>query len=169
MTRQEAIEFLKQHQPLPADENLSREVIDTYDEVRKYFVANPDSEAVPLLLNSFGQGSGFGVYQLVEDVLAKLPKEAVIPHLARGLGSHQHGVRYWNAQIAARCPDPRLVPHLANLLQEPDHDLRFAVVTALEQIADDSALDVLRGALESETDEELRGLLLDVLAEKSAE
>lgn len=163
MTRKEALDFLRQHQPLPADKDLSREIVDKYDESRKYFLANSDPVAVPLLLNSFGEGSGFGVYQLVGDVIAKLPNEIVVPHLAAALESEHRGIRYWNAQIAARFPEPELTPSLAKLLLEPDHDLRYAAITALEQIGDETAMVVLREALRSEMDEEIRDLLREVL------
>ena len=70
MTDNEAIEFLKTVQPLPDDSELSEELIAQYDEVRKHFIKSPNELAVPLLLNSFGDGDGFGVYQLVEDAIA---------------------------------------------------------------------------------------------------
>jgi len=53
MNKFEAIEFLKHHQPLPDDNELTKEIIDNYDEVRKFFKSNPDEICIPLFLNSF--------------------------------------------------------------------------------------------------------------------
>jgi HEAT repeat protein len=168
MTRDEAYSFLRTHQPLPSDEHLSRELIESYDEVRKLFLVNPDVESLPLLLGSFGDGSGFGVYQLVEDVIAKLPREEIIPHLERALGSPHKGVRYWSTQFAGRFPDPRLVQSLAKILGESDYDLRYAAMTALEQIGNRSALALLKERLELEVEEDLRDLMVEILTNHGA-
>ncbi len=67
MTVEEALLFLEQHSPLPSDEDLSDEIIESYDEIRELFLANPDPRCIEPLLNSFGDGSGFGVYQMMDD------------------------------------------------------------------------------------------------------
>jgi len=70
MTTSEALSFLQAHQPMPDDDVLDAhpEILQKYEEVRKYFVENPDPRCIELFLNSFGGWNGFGVYQLVEDV-----------------------------------------------------------------------------------------------------
>ena len=45
MTRDQALDFLQKHQPLPPDDELRQEEIDAYDEVRRFFLANHDREA----------------------------------------------------------------------------------------------------------------------------
>jgi hypothetical protein len=62
MNIDEAITFLKNHQPMPSDVDLDKETINGYDEARKVFLFNRAPECVPLFLNSFGEGDGFGVY-----------------------------------------------------------------------------------------------------------
>lgn len=168
MTPQEAEAFLTEHQPLPPDAELSEGLIERFDEVRQYLLLTPNDRAVPLLLNAFGDGSGFGVYQLVEDVLSMIPKERVVPHIARALSSPHRGVRYWNAQIAARFPDAVLVPPLSDLARDSDFDLRYAAITALEQILSGDATAALSATLRDETDPELQALLRDVLRERGA-
>jgi HEAT repeats len=169
VTKADAIDFLERHQPLPPDEEMSADVLRTYDEVREFFVANPDPAVTPLWLNSFGPGSGFGVYQRVEDVLLALPKALVVEPLTAALQSRHRGVRYWCAQIAASFPDSALVKPLADLLGESDFDIRYAAITALEQIDDPAVVGVLGAALAVEENEELADLLREVLAEKGAE
>jgi hypothetical protein len=38
MTQEEALNFLKEYQPMPKDEDLSEELIRKYDEVRQFFL-----------------------------------------------------------------------------------------------------------------------------------
>lgn len=165
MNRDEAMKFLKDNLPLPPDSEMSEAQILAFNEARDYFLEHPDAEAIPLLLNCFGEGSGYGAYQLIEDVLAKLPVSAVLPHLDNALRSQSPSIRFWASQIAARIPDPSLVPALARLALETDVDSRYAAVTALERISGESALAALRVALHSETDEELRSVIQQILGE----
>ena len=129
MTSNEALRFLRSHQPMPADRDLTPEVIQHYESVRRFFLENDDARCVPLFLNSFGDGSGLGVYQLVEDVIKAYSASDVVPHLAVALASNCPGVRYWCAQIAAIFPTPDLIPQLAALLDDESSDTRFAAVT----------------------------------------
>ncbi len=69
MNKVEALSFLKAHQPLPDDDLLKEEEIQKYNEVREYFINNPDEDCIPLFLNLFGGKDGLGVYELVEDVI----------------------------------------------------------------------------------------------------
>lgn len=69
LTKNEAISFLEEHQSMPKDDELKESEIKKYEEVRKYFLDNPDEQCIPLFLNSFGGKDGFGVYQMVEEVL----------------------------------------------------------------------------------------------------
>lgn len=163
MNKLEAIEFLSKYQPLPDDDKLTKEIIDNYDAVRKYFKDNPDEECVPLFLNSFGYVSGFGVYQLIEDVIRLFDKDKVIPHLKQALSSQYRGVRYWNTQIAAIFPDNELIQELGNRLKEDDFDMRYAAITALEQVGGLEVKTLFKYALDKEDEEELKELLSEAI------
>lgn len=162
MLTTEALEFLSRHQPMPDEENLDEATINQYDEARKLFLAEPDERCIPLFLNSFGTGSGLGVYQLVEDVLVQFDNEQVLPHLLAALESPIESVRYWNAQVAASFPSPQLIGPLSNLLDD-DYDTQAVAITALGEIENPEARKILEKRLESETDPELRELLSDGL------
>ena len=155
VTRSEAISFLRKHQPMPPDKELSTELITEYDEVRKYFVEHPDLEAVPLLLNSFGQGTGHGVYQLVGNALRTLPSEKIIPYLRSAIRSEHPSVRSWCAEIAAEFPSAELIPALSMLLEDDDEDARSASVFALEFIDDPQVDKILTGMLKTSDDSDL--------------
>lgn len=163
ITTDEALRFLEDHQPMPDDSQLTEDLIARYNEVRIHFLQSPDERAIPLFLRSFGNGSGFGSYQLIEDVLAQFPGSVVVPYLTEVLQRGEGQIGYWATQIAARFPSERLIPALAKKLTSEDFDTRYAAVTALEQIPSESATETLREALLVESDSELRELIDDVL------
>ena len=166
--RNDAISFLKQHQPMPDDNNLSKDLINKYDDIRKFFLANPDKECIPLFLNSFSERDGFGVYQLIEDVINKFEKSKVLPYLLKALKSGYRSIRYWNTQIAASFPDEKLFEPLEKLLNENDVDIRFAAITSIAQLALSGikyydVLDCLENALNNETEEDVLEFLQEVI------
>lgn len=163
MDKEAALDFLRTYQPMPPDTQMPGELIETYNEVRRYFIANPDKECIDLFLNSFGDGSGFGVYQLIDEVLRQYPKSEVVPRLARCLRSQRRSVRYWCAEMAASFPEPDLVEPLSNLIQEEDADMRSSALTALFTVADKRVSPVLQASIERETDLDLRQMISDAL------
>lgn len=144
ITRTEAMDFLREHQPMPKDGQLEEGLIKKYDEVRQFFLENPDEECIPLFLNSFGGRDGFGVYQMVEDV------------------------KYWCVQISANFPDISLFNSLVQLLESGDEDIKAASVTALAQLARnhlcvDKVVGMLEEAQERSTEEDMREFIDEVL------
>jgi hypothetical protein len=162
MSIEEAMEFLKNHQPMPSDEDLTQEIIDKYDEVRKLFLANRVPECVPLFLNSFGDWDGFGVYQMIEDVIKKFEYSEVVPHIQKALKSQHRSVRYWNSQISAIFPSEELIKPLGDLLKDDDCDVKYASLTALSQIHNDFVRNLVRAFQKSETDFELLELAEEI-------
>lgn len=136
MNKKEALKFLESHQPMPSDNDLTQDLIDKYDDVRVFFVNNPDVDAIPLLMRSFGDGDGFGVYQLVEDVFDKCNFDDVIINISNVLKdtSTVKSVRYWVTQLAIAFSDRRLVDGLNISLQFDDEDIQFMAASALECI-----------------------------------
>lgn len=165
MNSAQAIMFLKDNQPFSKDTEEKFEVIKKYNDVRVHFLNHPDPQCIPLFLNSFGEGSGFGVYQLIEDVLMKFSIEQVVPHLISALKSEHIGVRYWCTHIAASFPTLSLIPPLSNLLNDPDPDIRCAAVTALSQIEDDRIIGIFKEVLEKEDDPDVLDLIQEALNE----
>ncbi|WP_255475677.1 hypothetical protein [Pseudocitrobacter sp. 73] len=109
MNKTEVINFLSLYQPMPDDLDITQELIDQYDDVRQYFIQNPDNDAIPLLMRSFGSGDGLGVYQLIEDVFDKCDYESVIENIVEILTdpSTIKSVRFWVTQQAVNFPDAR--------------------------------------------------------------
>jgi len=165
MDKDRAIAFLEHHQPMPDDTKVSQDLMNEYNSVREYFLLEPHEECIPLFLHSFGERDGYGVYQLVEDVLLKFDKSKVVRHLLKSLRSKHRSVRYWSAQISASFADKRLLEPLCGLLRDDDSDIRFAVITALSQIEDKKVLPTLKEALSKEKDEEVKEFLQEVIVD----
>jgi HEAT repeat protein len=163
MTADEAFSFLRVHQPLPPTSGISNELIRRFDEVRRFFVEHPDDQCVELLLNSFGEGDGHGVYQLVEDTILAHDHDVVVSALQNSLLSRAGSVRYWSAQIAANYPEPELISPLVQVLTEGNLDERIAAVTALEGIQAPEVVSALEKALHREVEPPVQDLIREVL------
>lgn len=163
MDKEKALRFLKENQPMPNDKNLSESLISRYDEVRRYFLANPDRECLQLFLNSFGEYDGMGVYQLVEDVILKFKHDEVVNYLQESLKSKYNGVKYWSAQICALFPDEKLINPLVELLNDSNQDIRMSAITALSLIQDYKVITMLKNQLNVEENDEIKGFLIDTI------
>lgn len=130
--RQEALDFLKEHQPMPSDDKLQEKEIKKYEEVRRYFLENPDEQCVPLFFNSFGGKDGLGVYQMVEEVILMYDSEAVLPYLLKTFDSEYESVKYWGIQISSNYPSECLFNPLVNLLESE----------YIEEFAKEALLDI---------------------------
>jgi HEAT repeat protein len=166
MNTDEALAFLKGHQPLPATDEISEALLRRFDEVCAFFAENPDERCVGLLLNAFGRGDGHGVYQMVEDTILKQDRNVVISALQQSLANRSGSVRFWSAQIAALFPSPLLIVPLVQVLAEGDDDERMAAVMGLEGIRSPEVVAALERALRSERDPEVQGLIHELLAER---
>lgn len=138
MNRNEALSFLRDHQPMPDDDDLTQELIDKYDEVRNFFIATPDKEAISLFLNSYGNGDGWGVYQLVEDVFYKCHFDDVVLEIKKILEnpSVADSVRYWVTQVSAAFSDAKLRKGLEISLNSENEDIRDAAQLSLDMMDD---------------------------------
>lgn len=170
ITKKEAITFLVEHQPMPCDEDLGEE-IKMYEEVRQFFLGNPDEQCIPLFLNSFGGKDGLGVYQMVEDVILMYDKKVVLPHVLDGLRSVYEGVKYWCIQIASDFPDESLYEPLSEILEsDDDEDIKMATITSLAQlplngIKNDEVIELLRCEMETSGDDDIRDFIEEILSD----
>ena len=137
-------------------EEGAEDVLRTFNEVRLFFLNHPDVRCVPLLLNSFGEGDGHGIYQLVEDTIAIYPEEIVVPALIKSLSSPYQSVRAWNAEIAANYTGLELVEPLQQLLVHGSTDESHAAANALALNGTSSAIIELANALNSNIDDDLK-------------
>ena len=169
MDREEGLRFLRAHQPLPPDTSLDEETVRGFDAVRDFFAANPDAECIPLFLNAFGDGMGFGTYQMCDDVFRAYPQSSLTPHLAAALSSPHRGVRWWAAHWAMDFTTPELVTPLVQVLaNQEDDDAHYFCLAALKFIWKEhgttEALTALQRRAETETDPDRIELLREALS-----
>ena len=158
---------------MPPESRLSDEDIRTFDEVRRFFVANPDPACVPLFLASFADDMGTGVYQLCDDVFAAYSQSTLTPHLADAMRSPHKGVRWWAAHWAVQFSALELFEPQKALVGRPDEAdaHRFAlsaICVILEATKDTSVAAFLRDRAATESDPELRDVILDCLRANTA-
>ncbi|EOG1985568.1 TPA: hypothetical protein ACKRFJ_001747 [Proteus mirabilis] len=134
MTTDEALQFLSNHQPMPSDNDLTEELINQYDIVRRYFISYPDDRAISLFLRSYGEGDGWGVYQLVEDFFYKCRIEKVKQEIKNVLEdiTVPKSVRYWVTQVSVAFCDNSMIKGLKISLNYDDVDIRDAAESALD-------------------------------------
>jgi hypothetical protein len=154
MTTDEALEFLRAHQPLPSD--APDGVLARFDEVRRHFLERPDDRCVPLLLGAMAEGDGHGVYQLVEGTLRAHPEVVVVDALRQTLDHPLAPVRCWSAEIAMSYPRPELIPGLTRMLRHGNPDEQAWAADALSGIKAPESRRALEGALGWITEEEVR-------------
>ena len=151
MNSAEALAFLRAHQPMPPDDALEESLIEQFDTVRRYFIAHPDPACIPLLLGAFGDGMGFGVYQVCDDVLRHFSSAQLAPHLAAALASNRSSTRWWAAHWAMEFAHPSLFAVLRRLLlarAPEDEDARGFLIDALESLSNEYQLAEARQLLE---------------------
>lgn len=143
---------------MPPDDRLTEELISSYDEAWRALERQPHPDGLRLLLNSFGIGSGFGVYQLVPVAIRRYPRDDVVSELESALRSPHPGVRSWASEIAAEYLDDRLTSAVVDNLTSADRDVRVFAAQFLAEIGrlDGEQRSRVGRALAIEQDEEVR-------------
>ena len=172
MTKEEALYFLRQHQPMPDNEDEVLDLIKTFDDVRRYFIKNPDPECIPLFLNAFSNGMGYGVYQITDEAFRDFDASLVISHLKKALRSPYVGVRWWAAHWAVDYPSEELIDPLKELLNEEDvEDAHYHALMALEWIwketGSQKALCIIKERGKIELDPERIDLIQEILSQEN--
>lgn len=155
MNKEEALAFLKKHQPMPEDKELTQELMNKYEEVKTFFEKNPDVDCIPLFIKSFGE-DGFGMYEDVRFVFYKLPSETVAGYLKQFLYSKNRNIRHWCAEFALSYSFPELTEPLTYCLKEQDDEIRNCAVIALQFIPEKRVTKVLQEAYEHEVDKAIK-------------
>jgi hypothetical protein len=169
MTHTEARLFLLDNQPLPPDDKISQDQLNSFDQVRLFLADNPDESFIPLMLNAFGDGSGYGLYQVCDNVFRCFSTPKMAPHLEAAMRSPHKGVRYWATHWAPEFPDESLIPVLSERTRDKEADTDFFAIFALSVIfqrtGNRKALEILKRRREGETDQELLEVIDETIAE----
>jgi hypothetical protein len=57
---------------MPPDQLLAEDLINKYDDVRRFFINHSGKEAISLFIKSYGCGDGWGVYHLFENIFISM-------------------------------------------------------------------------------------------------
>jgi len=131
MNTEKAFKFLLEHQPLPPTREMSKELLSEFDQIRRFFTANPDSRCIRPLLGAHGEGDGHGVYQVVDDCLRSHDSAIVTIEIERALRSNVPSVRMWAAEFASRYPNDSIVGALAQIVRADADETRRLAIMAL--------------------------------------
>ena len=187
MTYEEAINFLKSHQPMPDTQIvITREnkewasplaieiesLVDKWEEVLNYFMEHPCEESIPLFFNSLGDNDGLGVYQGLGHYLVKFPPEIVIPYFKSAFRSPSPAIRSWAADFALDIHSGAqdFIEAMLPLLLDSDDDVRCGTINALSSKAEKGLFDwhlyetFLRQTYEKETHKYVKQLYEEIFA-----
>ncbi len=82
LTRESALSFLREHQPMPdSSKDRRRELFRQWDNIAYYFIKYPAIESIPLFIGSLGDLSGNGVYERFRYVVGAHDPELVAPYM----------------------------------------------------------------------------------------
>jgi hypothetical protein len=139
MTTTEALAFLRAHQPMPGDWEISDAEGEAFAAILRHFEQHPDERCLPLLVGSVSALTGLGMYQHIRFVLNCFAADVVGPYILRALLSPEPGVRRWGVDWALDRPWPELLPHLrriaASVEDEDAHELARAAIDAIANAA----------------------------------
>ena len=132
MDTEQALTFLKAHQPMPSDHTISEAEGETFAAILDHFETVHDERCLPLLIHSVSLDTALGMYEHIKFVLMAHPREQVIPHLRRGLISGSDGVRsrccWWAVDVSAW----ELVDVIKPLTMHPYEDVRMPAQAFVE-------------------------------------
>ena len=119
-TREEAIDFLRRHQPMP--DQLTLSLKKRYLEVLDYFERNPENTCISLFINSLNNDMS-GIYSYVEEVLQKQDRTALIAEMKNALKSDNIFTLRQMCWMAWTFEFEELESEIRPLLKHPDEEV----------------------------------------------
>ena len=161
MNQQDAFAFLKANSPMPR--RPGPVFLEVYREVLETLTLHPLEDAIPHLINSFGNGPDFAIYENVQKALRRFAPAVILPYLEQGLESRSESVRSWCAHTLKYFPDPELLPKLEKMLGERSLLVRLAAAIGMESMSGPQVALIAAAALRSEKDADVRDILVSIL------
>lgn len=152
MTRDEAIDFLKTHQPMPdtqvlcdsdAETQELEQLVQKWTEALDYFMDHPEKEVIPLFFNSMGDRDGLSAYQSLTHYFVKFPADLIVPYFQDAMRSHSTVVRTAAADCAlfVESDNIQFIRTLIALLTDPVTDVRETAINTLLGKAESSSFN----------------------------
>jgi HEAT repeat protein len=149
-SRDQLLQELAAISPMPDDETLAATpgLDQRYHEILNALWDVADESCIEPLLESFGYGYGFEVYELAEAILISLPPDRVRPSLLAALREGAAGSRMWAARILAAVGRAEDGEALLEALDDPKPLVRKYAAEALGRLGVEAAAERLREALD---------------------
>lgn len=124
--------------PLPADVELSLEIVSEYESILAGLDGVKDKQIIEPLILSFGYGIGFGLYWTALHLLESFGTEEIYPILVRFLTHHNPGTSLWATFMLNRIPDKVLIENVLPkllLLAEGEYEMiRLEAMKAIKRV-----------------------------------
>lgn len=132
MDKQTALDFLRLHQPMPAQ--LSDQLAAEFRAVREFLRDNPCDEALEPLLRSLNEGDGAGEYPLVDEVLGVADDAAAVAAIRAVLEdpSTGSGARFWATLFSVNFICDEVVGALEASLKYASEDMKELIKEQIE-------------------------------------
>ena len=132
MDKQTALDFLRLHQPMPAQ--LSDQLAAEFRAVREFLRDNPCDEALEPLLRSLNEGDGAGEYPLVDEVLGAADDAAAVAAIRAVLEdpSTSSGARFWATLFSVNFICDEVVGALEASLKYASEDMKELIKEQIE-------------------------------------
>ena len=168
MTPKEADDFLSRHAPLPADADLTSELIQGFNAVREHIIEQPNRAILAKYMTSFGDGSGMGVYQTSDDALRAHDPEAIEFALRLGLESGRRPALYWCMHFCPQFPSEWQRAYAHKYLSDEDPGIRTWSAMTIERIYE-ASLDFMavKYRIGTEQDQDVMEVLRDILGREA--
>lgn len=137
------IRRLAELSPMPDDSELTNEIVAEYMSLVAEIKEFKDPRTITVLVNSFGYGSGFGVYWETLRVLEEFDTASLFPMLVDCIKAGQRGARMWAAYMLGRIRSKEALDTLIMLLNDENELVRGNAAMALGMIGDEKALPYL--------------------------
>lgn len=140
----ELLAQLRAISPLPEDDLISEEVMDTYCEITDELEQYEDDRIIQPLIQSFGYGLGYEAYGRVVRQIEKYGLDMIFPYLVDEVQHGERGSRMWAARMLGRQENRMAIPSLRPLLEDPEEFVRVEAVQALNRLDDQASLPTLK-------------------------
>lgn len=147
---------------MPDDDAVSQELLDTYYQIISELEPYNDPEIIQPIINSFGYGLGYGLYQTARGILEKFSLEQLENALIFALNNGERGSRMWAANTLGLFRCERAIPYLRLRLNDPEEYVRSEAVSALGRMLDPESRELIE-KMKNDSSKEVRSIVEIVL------
>ena len=142
MNPQAAYEFLRNH--VHISEDVDQTTIDTLNKAYQVAARSREDRFALVVMESFGDHMGWGMFQVCNDVLSCLSRSSVISAINKCLQSDHPGHRWWASHWSVEYADAALkdslLQHIASERDEDSHTFALDALVTIHQETEDALI-----------------------------